>query len=124
MKQLDGGRDAGAWPDEPTEFEYGLLIGLLVGEGYFGGDRKQPQVVVKMHARHLAVFNWLVSRWGGKLYGPYHHDGRHYYQWMARGQYLKEVLLPILGARMSPELDAHSWDRYQAMLDRYGLGSG
>jgi len=109
------------WALEPTEFEYGLLVGLLVGEGYFGGDKHQPSIVIKMHVRHLAIFNWLVARWGGKLYGPYHHDGRHYYQWMARGRYLKEVLLPILAARMSREFDEHSWDRYQSMLRRYRL---
>jgi hypothetical protein len=115
------GPQSPTWAAEPTEFEYGLLVGLLVGEGYFGGDKTQPQIVVKMHVRHIAIFNWLVSRWGGKLYGPYHHDGRHYYQWMARGNYLKQVLLPILDARMSPEFDTHSWDRYQAMRHRYGL---
>jgi hypothetical protein len=115
--------DEAVWAGGPTEFEYGLLVGLLVGEGYFGGDKTQPQIVVKMHVRHLAIFNWLLTRWGGKLYGPYHHDGRNYYQWMARGTYLKEVLLPILDARMSPEFDTHSWDRYQAMRRRYGLGS-
>ena len=114
--------DDSAWAGEPTEFEYGLLVGLLVGEGHFGGDRTQPQIVVKMHVRHLAIFNWLLTRWGGKLYGPYHHDGRHYYQWMARGTYLRNVLLPILDARMSPEFDTHTWDRYQAMRRRYGLG--
>jgi hypothetical protein len=106
----------------PTSFEYGLLIGLLVGEGSFGGDARQPQIVVKMHVRHVAIFNWLISRWGGKLYGPYEHDGRRYYQWMARGQYLRRVLVPILDAMLTPEFDRHSWERYQAMRSRYGLG--
>jgi len=105
----------------PTEFDRGLFIGLLVGEGSFGGDGRVPQVTVRMHVRHEAMFHWLVDRWGGKLYGPYSHDGRNYYQWMARGRHLREVLVPVLDAGLSPDFDAHSWTRYQAMKDRYGL---
>ncbi len=102
-------------------FELGLLVGLLVGEGHFGGDGRVPQITLRMHVRHERLFRWLVARWGGRLYGPYHHGGRHYYQWMARGQYLREVLIPILDGVMSAEFDGHSWTRYQAMKDRYGL---
>ena len=105
----------------PSDFERGLLVGLLVGEGSFGGDGRVPQVTLRMHVRHEAIFHWLVQRWGGKLYGPYHHSGRHYYQWMARGQHLRDVLVPILDSAISPQLDAHSAARYRAMKDRYGL---
>ncbi len=31
-----------------------------------------------------------------RLYGPYHHGGRSYYQWMARGTALVEDVLPLL----------------------------
>ena len=69
-----------------SEYELGLLVGLLVGEGHFGGDGRQPQITLRMHVRHEAMFHWIERTFpGGKLYGPYHHDGRHYYQWMARG---------------------------------------
>ena len=92
-----------------TEFEKGVLIGLLVGEGHFGGDGRQPQVTLRMHVRHEAIFRWLERTFpGGKLYGPYHHDGRHYFQWMARGSYLRDHLLPVLAEGLSPELDAPS----------------
>ena len=68
---------------------------MLVGEGHFGGDGRQPQVTLRMHVRHEALFNWIERTFpGGKLYGPYNHDGRHYFQWMARGNYLREVLVP------------------------------
>lgn len=105
----------------PDTFELGVLIGLLVGEGHFGGDGRVPQVTLRMHVRHERIFRWLVDRWGGKLYGPYHHAGRSYYQWMARGVYLRETLVPLLERSLSEDLDAPSWERFQAMKERYGL---
>lgn len=102
-------------------FQLGILVGLLVGEGHFGGDGRVPQVTLRMHVRHERIFRWLVDRWGGKLYGPYHHAGRSYYQWMARGAYLREILVPLLERSLSAELDAPSWERFRAMKERYGL---
>jgi hypothetical protein len=102
------------------EFERGLLVGLLIGEGSFGGDGRQPQVVLRMHTRHEALFAWLVERFPRcRLYGPYHHGGRSYYQWMARGRALVQDLLPILEADLRPELDEHAFTRFQAMCERY-----
>ena len=104
----------------PTDFEKGFLIGLLVGEGHFGGDGRQPHVTLRMHVRHEAVFQWLQRTFpGGKLYGPYHHGGRHYLQWMARGSYLRDHLLPVLEEGLSPELDAPSFERFGEMRERY-----
>ncbi len=103
-----------------TDFEQGLLVGLLIGEGHFGGDGRQPQVTLRMHTDHEALFRWLTDRFpGGRLYGPYHHGGRSYFQWMARGRFLREVLVPLLDARLRPALDGKSWKRYQAMKQRY-----
>jgi hypothetical protein len=102
-------------------FQLGVLVGLLVGEGHFGGDGRVPQVTLRMHVRHERIFRWLVDRWGGKLYGPYHHAGRSYYQWMARGAYLRETLVPLLERSLSADLDAPSFERFQAMKERYGL---
>ena len=104
----------------PSEFELGTLVGLLVGEGHFGGDGRQPQITLRMHVRHQAMFLWLERTFpGGKLYGPYNHGGRHYYQWMARGPYLRDYLLPLLEARMSPQLDGYSYQRLEEMRRRY-----
>jgi len=108
-----------AAPVDP--FQLGVLVGLLVGEGHFGGDGRVPQVTLRMHVRHERIFRWLVDRWGGKLYGPYHHAGRSYYQWMARGAYLRETLVPLLERSLSADLDAPSWERFEAMKERYGL---
>ncbi len=105
---------------ELSEFDRGLLIGLLVGEGSFGGDGKQPQVTLRMHVRHEAVFTWLTERFPRcRLYGPYHHGGRHYYQWMARGEALVEDLLPFLDPHEIAPLDIHVAGRITDMRDRY-----
>ena len=105
----------------PSAYEMGVLAGILVGEGHFGGDGRQPHVTLRMHVRHERLFRWIVDRFGGKLYGPYHHSGRDYYQWMARGSHLREVVLPLLDGALSPELDGYAWERYQAMKQRYRL---
>ena len=103
-----------------SEFEKGVLIGLLVGEGHFGGDGRQPQVTLRMHVRHEAIFHWLERTFpGGKLYGPYHHDNRHYFQWMARGSYLRGSPAPGAGRGPQPEFDAPSVERFEEMKQRY-----
>jgi hypothetical protein len=104
------------------DFERGFLLGVLVGEGHFGGDGRQPQVTLRMHTDHESLFRWIESTFpGGKLYGPYHHSGRHYYQWMARGPFLREQIVPLLNRYLRPELDARAYRRYAAMKSRYGL---
>jgi hypothetical protein len=104
------------------EFELGLLFGLLVGEGHFGGDGRQAQITLRMHVRHEALFRWLQEAFpGGRLYGPYLHGGRAYYQWMARGPFLRDALAPFLASRRG-YMDAHVRERFDAMCERYGLG--
>ena len=96
-------------------------MGLLVGEGSFGGDGKQPQITLRMHTRHEALFRWLMQRFPRtRLYGPYTHGGRSYFQWMARGRPLVQDVLPVIEAALTPELDAHAADRLQDMQQRYG----
>jgi hypothetical protein len=97
-----------------------VVLGLLVGEGSFGGDGKQPQITLRMHTRHEALFRWLVERFPEtRLYGPYHHGGRSYYQWMARGVVLVRDLLPLLERDLTAELDGHARERFELMCTRY-----
>jgi hypothetical protein len=104
----------------PTEYELGLLVGLLIGEGHFGGDGRQPQITLRMHVRHQALFHWLERTFpGGRLYGPYDHSGRRYYQWMARGPYLRDELLPLIESRITPDLDGYGYERLIRMMTRY-----
>ena len=103
-----------------SDFDRGVIIGLLVGEGSFGGDGKQPQVTLRMHTRHEALFTWLVDRIpGSRLYGPYHHGGRSYYQWMARGRTLVRDLLPLLEDELHGGLDGYAAERFEQMRERY-----
>ena len=109
-----------AGPPALSDFDRGFLVGVLVGEGSFGGDGKQPQVTLRMHTRHEALFRWLMDRFPrSRLYGPYHHGGRSYFQWMARGRVLVEELLPILAEDLRPGLDAHAAGRLAEMTDKY-----
>ena len=98
----------------------GIVVGLLIGQGSFGGDGRQPQVTLRMHARHEALMRWLEARIpGSRLYGPYHHGDRHYFQWMARGDALVGELLPILERHLTRDLDAPAHERLATMLDEY-----
>ncbi|MBI2391798.1 MAG: hypothetical protein HYV09_19565 [Deltaproteobacteria bacterium] len=106
---------------ELSDFEAGFVLGLLAGEGSFGGTGRQPQVTLRMHARHAKLFYWLERRFPeSKLYGPYFHGGRSYFQWMARGSFLRQTLAPLI-ARHAAWLDDHVAARFHAMCRTYGL---
>jgi hypothetical protein len=103
-----------------SDLERGLLVGVLIGEGHFGGDGKKPQITLRMHVRHQALFHWLRDRFPrSRLYGPYSHGGRNYYQWMARGAALAEDVLPLIEDVLTDEIDAHAAERVRAMRARY-----
>ena len=103
-----------------TDVEIGLLVGLLVGEGHFGGDGRQPHVTLRMHTDHESLFRWIERTFpGGKLYGPYHHGGRSYFQWMARGPFLREALVPLLERHLTSDVDRKTYERFAAMRSDY-----
>ena len=119
---IPDGETTAALSKRLSEFEQGFLVGLLIGEGHFGGDGRQPHVTLRMHTDHERLFRWLVDHLpGSKLYGPYHHGGRSYFQWMARGAFLREQLIPLLDLRLQEELDEKAAKRYRAMKERYRL---
>lgn len=103
------------------DFSRGLLLGLLITVGHFGGDGRQPQITVRMHARHRALFSWLLAAVpDSRLYGPYYHGGRHYYQWMVRGTALRR-LVALLDELPLQVLDPPTFERYTIMKENYGL---
>lgn len=105
---------------ELSDFDRGVVAGVLLGQGSFGGDGKQPQITLRMHTRHEALFRWLMERFPRtRLYGPYHHGDRSYFQWMARGQALVEDVLPVLDAALTPEVDGYAAERLTDMREKY-----
>lgn len=102
-------------------FAVGFLLGLLVGEGHFGGTGESANVVVKMHVRHEQLLRWLVTTFpGSKLYGPYQNQGRHFMMWVARGPVLYDIIVPLVGRHLD-SIDDHVAERFRRMCDRYGL---
>ena len=107
-----------------SPFEEGFLLGLLVGEGSFGGTGKAPQITLRMHTRHERMFAWLQRRFpDSRLYGPYFHGGRQYLQWMARGNFLRQTLVPLI-AKRARWLDPYVRERFLTMCASYGMSPG
>ena len=105
-----------------NDFEEGFLLGILVGEGHFGGDGLQPQVTLRMHVRHEELFRWLVAKRPGlKAVWPVP-------SW-------RQGLLSVDGPRQGAERgvvaasQASTWmmwmrmseERIMTMIDRYKL---
>ena len=73
-----------------------------------------------MHVRHERLFRWLERVVpGSRLYGPYDHGGRRYFQWMVRGTALVEWL-----SRSSTPLTASTITRQRACGDARALRRG
>lgn len=74
-----------------------------------------------MHTRHEALFERLVELVpGSRLYGPYNHSGRSYFQWLVRGPALRR-LIPFLDTYLTPDLDGHAYARYEKMKADYSV---
>jgi hypothetical protein len=82
-------------------------MGLIVGEGSFTGDRRQPSLEVKLHRRDLEPLEHLQRTLGGRIFGPYARGSRNLYAYMLRGRELREAL-PVLR-----EFLPQSWKRIQ-----------
>ncbi|HEY2942163.1 MAG TPA: hypothetical protein VGN09_06995, partial [Vicinamibacteria bacterium] len=44
----------------------------------------------------------------------------YYYQWMARGEFLRRVLVPLVSDHL-PRLDDYAAERFRSMCERYRL---
>jgi hypothetical protein len=76
-----------------TDFERGLLAGLLIGEGHFGVTGDHAQFTLGMHVRHAALLRYVQDLLPGSvLYGPYHHRGRYFMRLMLRGDAVRSTL--------------------------------
>jgi hypothetical protein len=105
---------------ELSDTDRGIVSGLLLSQGSFGGDGRQPQITLRMHVRHETLLRWLMERFPRtRLYGPYHHGDRSYYQWMARGRALVEDVLPVLEGVVTRDLDVPASERLEDMAAKY-----
>ena len=97
------------------DFDIGYIMGLIAAGGSFTADRRQPSLQVKLHARDPFPLRHLADSLGGRVYGPYRHQTRHYYTWLLRGSALKAAI-PLFRAYL-PE----SWKReqFQQWLDQH-----
>jgi hypothetical protein len=78
--------------DGISEFDLGYIMGIVVSEGSFTGDWRNPCLQIKLHQRDVAVLEFLQRTLGGKIYGPYHHGDRHYSMWLLRGRELDRAV--------------------------------
>jgi hypothetical protein len=96
------------------DYERGMVTGLFIGEASFTSDGHGPLIAVRMHVRRTQLLEWLHGTFPrSRLYGPYHHDGRHAMVWLARGKCLVEDVMPQLSGveRLCP----HVADRMERM---------
>lgn len=102
-----------------TGYDRGVVVGLVIGEGSFTGDGRKASLAISMHVRHRDLLEWLTEQVdGSRLYGPYHHSGRHFMRWMLRGPalaaFVDEIEPDVRG------LDTHVASRIADMRERYG----
>ncbi len=104
-----------------NQFGLGYALGLIVGEGSFTGDRRQPSLEVKLHRRDPEPLEHLRRTFGGKIFGPYARAGRSLFVYMLRGEALRAAL-PILHEHLPDSWKRHQYEqwrlKYAAQLDR------
>ena len=81
------------------------------------GDRKQPVLAIKLHQDDPGPLLLVREKLGGKIYGPYCHDGRRYYFWRLMGKSLY-ASLPLF-ADLLPE--CRKRDQFMSWIEKYGL---
>lgn len=100
-----------------TEFDAGFICGLVIGEGSFTGDLKQPVLAIKLHEDDPAPLLFVQEKLGGRIYGPYCHDGRRYYFWRLMGKSL-QASLPLFAERLPASRKRHQFTEW---IEKYGL---
>jgi len=80
-------------------------------------DRKQPVLAIKLHEDDPAPLLFVQEKLGGKIYGPYCHDGRRYYFWRLTGKSLQASL--ALFAERLPV--SRKRDQFTEWIEKYGL---
>lgn len=97
-------------------------MGLIVGEGSFSGDRKNPCLQVKLHEEDPLPLTALYRALGGRIHGPYRYtqaDGveRRSIVWLLRGRALM-ALLPLIDKHLPP---SRKREQFELWLVKYKL---
>ena len=100
------------------QFALGFGIGLIVGAGNFSGDRHQPALQIRMHRRDLAALEVIRSELGGRIFGPYAHEGRNSYVYLLRGSELRDAI-PILDQNLPDSWKRVQFDAWRAKYSDY-----
>jgi len=104
-----------------TEFEKGFVIGLIVGEGSFTGDKRQPSLDIRMGSNDPAPIMFLQRNFGGAVY---HYvraakDGRtrDFYDYHLRGGELKRSI-QFFDEHL---VESRKREQFEDWLDKYDL---
>ena len=104
-----------------SDFDIGFSMGLVVGQGVFTGHRANPALQLRAHRRDVEALEIVRRVLGGRVFGPYSHEGRHAYLYMLRGAELRDAL-PLLERHLPDSLrrdQFESWRaRFRGYLDR------
>ncbi|HZT43047.1 MAG TPA: hypothetical protein VFA07_12840 [Chthonomonadaceae bacterium] len=84
-----------------SEFEIGYIMGLIVGEGSFTGDRVQPCLSVTLQLGDRMPLDTLQQHLGGRVNGPYDKNGSLCYDWKLRGPELR-ASIPLFNKYLPP----------------------
>ena len=102
-----------------TDFDLGLLMGLVIGEGSFTGDKAQPAFQLKFKDDNPEPIRRVHRLVGGALYGPYNHSDRSYYLLLVRGPALwnlSKLFLEHLPNCKKRNQMLEWWQKYQDKL--------
>ena len=99
----------------------GIVVGLLAGEGHFGGDGRQAQVTLRMHVRHEKLFRWLAGAFPSKAgcTGRTTTAAATTSSGWRAGRRSSATCFPLLERHITPELDSHAYERLTAMTVSY-----
>ncbi|HEX8650425.1 MAG TPA: LAGLIDADG family homing endonuclease [Pyrinomonadaceae bacterium] len=98
-----------------TDFEIGYIMGLIVGEGSFTGDCKKGWLSIKLHMNDPAPLLEVQRLLGGRIYGPYHNNGRHFLHYKLYGRELVEAF-PLFKEYLP---QSRKRDQFYAWLEKY-----
>lgn len=99
-----------------TDYEKGFIIGLIVGEGSFSGDKQQGALDIKLQAEDPEPLFFVKTRIGGKIYGIHESIGRRFWHYLLRGKELRAQIkffydyLPESRKRRQFLIWAKKWD--------------